>query len=33
MHDQRIGAGGDDAARQRIERDFRILIVDADAGI
>ena len=30
MHDQRIGAGGDDAARQRIERDFRILIVDAE---
>ena len=30
MDDQRIGAGGDDAARQRIERDFRILIVDAD---
>ena len=30
MHDQRIGAGGDDAARQRIERDFRILVVDAD---
>ena len=30
MHDQRIGAGGDDTARQRIERDFRILIVDAE---
>ena len=30
VHDQRIRAGGDHAARQRIERDFRILIVDAD---
>ena len=30
VHDQRVGAGGDDAARQRIQRDFRILIVDAD---
>ena len=30
MHDQRVGAGGDDAARQRVERDLRILIVDAD---
>ncbi len=33
MDDQRIGAGGDDAARQRIERDFRILIVDPDPAL
>src|SRR5258708_31494027 len=30
VDDQRIRAGGDDAARQRIQRDFRILVVDAD---
>ena len=30
MHDQRIGAGRDHAARQHIERHLRILIVDAD---
>ncbi len=33
MHDQRIRAGGDHAARQRIERDFRILVVDADPAL
>ena len=33
MDDQRIGAGGDDAARQLIERGFRILIVDADPAL
>ena len=32
MHDQRVAAGGDHAARQRIERRFRILVVDADAA-
>src|ERR1700694_938870 len=30
MDDQCIRAGGDDVARQRIQRNFRILIVDAD---
>ena len=30
VDDQRIGAGGDDAAGQRIQGRFRILIVDAD---
>ena len=33
MDDQRIRAGGDDAARQRIQRRFRILIVDADPAL
>ena len=32
MHDQRIGARRDDAARQFVERNLRILIVDADAA-
>ena len=30
MHDQRVGAGRDHAARQHVERNFRILVVDAD---
>ena len=30
MHDQRVRAGRDHAARQHVERHFRILIVDAD---
>ena len=30
MHDQCVGAGRDHAARQHIQRHFRILIVDAD---
>ncbi len=30
MHDERIRACGNHAARQRIESDFRILVVDAD---
>ena len=30
MHDQRIGARCDHAARQNVERNFRILVVDAD---
>ena len=30
MHDQRIRAGRDHAARQHVERNFRILVVDAD---
>jgi len=33
MDDQRIGAGSDHAARQRIKRNFRILIVDADPAL
>ena len=33
MHDQRVGAGRDDAARQHVERDLRILVVDADPAL
>ncbi len=33
MHDQRVGAGRDHSARQHIERDLRILVVDADAAL
>src|SRR3954462_9468244 len=33
MHDQRIAAGGDDRARKVVERDLRILVVDADAAL
>jgi len=33
VDDQRIRAGGDDAVRQRIQRCFRILIVDADPAL
>ena len=33
MHDQRIRGRRDDAARQHVERDLRILIVDADAAL
>ena len=33
MDDQRIRAGGDHAAGQRIQRDFRILVVDADPAL
>ncbi len=33
MDDQRVGAGGNDIARQRIQRDFRILVVDADPAL
>ena len=30
MHDEAVGAGHDHRARQRVERDFGILVVDAD---
>ena len=33
MDDHRIRAGGDDAARERVQRRFRILIVDADPAL
>ena len=33
VDDQRVGAGRDDAARQLIQRSFRILIVDADPAL
>ena len=33
MDDERIRAGGDDAARQRVQRGFRVLIVDADPAL
>ena len=33
MDDQRIGAGGDDAARKFIQRRFRVLVVDADPAL
>ena len=33
VDDQRIGAGSDHAAGQRIQRDFRILVVDADPAL
>ena len=33
MHDQRIGAGRDHGAGERVERLFRVLLVDADAAL
>ena len=33
MHDQRVRAGRDHTARQLVERDLRILVVDADAAL
>jgi len=32
MDDQRIGAGGNDAARERVERRLRVLIVNTDSA-
>ena len=33
MHPQRVGAGREHRVGKRVERRFRILVVDADAGI